>query len=47
MVSNAKAQVAEYHFTTITPNLGSVSLDGIDRNVIDIPGLIEGASEGK
>jgi GTPase len=41
MVSNAKAQVAEYHFTTITPNLGSVSCDGVDWNVIDIPGLIE------
>ncbi len=47
MVSNAKAQVAEYHFTTITPNLGSVSCDGVDWNVIDIPGLIEWASDGK
>lgn len=47
MVSNAKAQVAEYHFTTITPNLGSVSFDGVDWNVIDIPGLIEWASDGK
>lgn len=47
MVSNAKAEVAEYHFTTITPNLGSVSVDGIDWNVIDIPGLIQGASDGK
>ncbi len=47
MVSNAKAQVAEYHFTTITPNLGSVTCDGVDWNVIDIPGLIEWASDGK
>lgn len=47
MVSNAKAQVAEYHFTTITPNLWSVSCDGVDWNVIDIPGLIEWASDGK
>lgn len=46
-VSNAKPQIANYHFTTINPHLGVVDLDGIDSFVIaDIPGLIEGASEG-
>ena len=40
-------KIANYHFTTHTPNLGVVDLDGADGFVIaDIPGLIEGASEG-
>lgn len=46
-VSNAKPKIANYHFTTINPNLGVVDLDGNKGFVIaDIPGLIEGASEG-
>ena len=46
-VSNARPQIANYHFTTINPHLGVVDLEGCDGFVIaDIPGLIEGASEG-
>ncbi len=46
-VSNAKPKIANYHFTTLHPNLGVVALEGTDGFVIaDIPGLIEGASEG-
>lgn len=46
-VSNAKPKIANYHFTTLNPNLGVVNLEGTDGFVIaDIPGLIEGASEG-
>lgn len=46
-VTNAKPKIANYHFTTINPNLGVVDLDGAAGFVIaDIPGLIEGASEG-
>lgn len=46
-VTNAKPKIANYHFTTLTPNLGVVDLEGSDGFVIaDIPGLIEGASEG-
>ena len=46
-VSNAKPKIANYHFTTINPNLGVVDLEGTKGFVIaDIPGLIEGASEG-
>lgn len=47
-VSNAKARIADYPFTTLTPNLGVVSLGYAgDLVIADIPGLIEGASEGK
>jgi GTP-binding protein len=46
-ISNSKAKVAEYHFTTLVPNLGSVKRNDTGRNIIDIPGLVEGASEGK
>ncbi len=47
MVSAAKPKIANYHFTTIDPNLGVVSLDKENSFVIaDIPGLIEGAHEG-
>lgn len=47
MVSKAKPKIANYHFTTITPNLGVVDLKGIESFVIaDIPGIIEGAAEG-
>ena len=46
-VSNARPKIANYHFTTLNPNLGVVDLEGADGFVIaDIPGLIEGASEG-
>ncbi len=46
-VTNAKPKIANYHFTTLNPNLGVVDLDGNNGFVIaDIPGLIEGASEG-
>ena len=46
-VTNARPKIANYHFTTLNPNLGVVDLDGTKGFVIaDIPGLIEGASEG-
>lgn len=46
-VTNAQPKIANYHFTTLNPNLGVVDLEGTDGFVIaDIPGLIEGASEG-
>lgn len=46
-VSNARPKIANYPFTTLNPNLGVVDLEGTDGFVIaDIPGLIEGASEG-
>lgn len=47
VVSNAKPEIADYPFTTLTPNLGVATIDGRDLLVADIPGLIEGASEGK
>lgn len=47
MVSKAQPKIADYHFTTLSPNLGVVSLKGIEPFVVaDIPGIIEGASEG-
>lgn len=46
-VSNAKPKIANYHFTTLNPHLGVVDLDGAEGFVMaDIPGLIEGASQG-
>lgn len=45
-VTNAQPKIANYHFTTLTPNLGVVDLDGGGFVIADIPGLIEGASEG-
>lgn len=46
-VTNAKPKIANYHFTTLNPNLGVVDLEGTDGFVIaDIPGLIEGAADG-
>ena len=46
-VTNAKPKIANYHFTTLSPNLGVVDLpDGRGFVIADIPGIIEGASEG-
>jgi GTP-binding protein len=46
-VTNARPKIAEYHFTTLTPNLGVVDLGEHNGFVIaDIPGIIEGAAEG-
>lgn len=45
-VSNAKPKIGNYHFTTLSPNLGVVDLEGGGFVIADIPGLIEGASEG-
>lgn len=47
VVSNAKPKVAEYHFTTLVPNLGVCEFDDRELVFVDVPGLIEGASEGK
>ena len=47
VVSNARPEIADYAFTTLTPNLGVATVDDHDLLIADIPGLIEGASEGK
>jgi len=47
VVSNAKPEIADYPFTTLTPQLGVATIDDQDLLIADIPGLIEGASEGK
>lgn len=47
VVSNARPEIANYAFTTLTPNLGVTEIDGFNLLIADIPGLIKGASEGK
>ena len=47
VVSNARPEIANYAFTTLTPNLGVADFDSDSLLIADIPGLIEGASEGK
>lgn len=47
VVSNATPEIADYPFTTITPNLGVAKVDDHAILIADIPGLIEGASDGK
>ncbi|MDB5183888.1 MAG: obg, GTPase obg [Candidatus Saccharibacteria bacterium] len=47
VVTNARPEIADYAFTTLTPNLGVATVDETDLLIADIPGLIEGAAEGK
>ena len=47
VVTSAKPEIADYPFTTLTPNLGVADIDESSLLIADIPGLIEGASEGK
>jgi GTP-binding protein len=47
VVSNARPEIGDYAFTTLTPNLGIAVVDGHNLLLADVPGLIEGASEGR
>lgn len=47
VISNARPEIADYAFTTLTPNLGVADIDDTSLLIADIPGLIEGAAEGK
>ncbi len=47
VVTNARPEIADYAFTTLTPNLGVADIDDGSLLIADIPGLIEGASDGK
>jgi len=47
VVSNARPEIADYAFTTLSPNLGVADIDDGSILIADLPGLIEGASEGK
>lgn len=47
VVSNARPEIADYPFTTLTPQLGVATIDHQDLLIADIPGLIEGAAEGR
>ena len=47
VVTKAKPKIADYPFTTLEPQLGVVSIDDYDFVIADLPGLIEGASEGR
>lgn len=47
VVSNARPEIADYPFTTLTPQLGVATIDGQDILIADIPGLIEGAADGR
>lgn len=46
-VAATKAKVADYPFTTLIPHLGSIEVANKRFNIVDVPGLIKGASEGK
>ena len=46
MVTNANPKIASYHFTTLSPNLGVVTSEDYSYTIADLPGLIEGASDG-
>lgn len=46
VITNAKPKIANYHFTTLTPNLGAITIHDKSFVLADIPGLIEGAAEG-
>lgn len=47
VISNAKPKIADYPFTTLVPNLGVCKIDDRELIFVDVPGLVEGASEGK